>query len=523
MRYTVKNQLLYASPLAFIDGIFFGMVTVLFSWWMASSNLSISSITKVEAIIGSAFAFKFLWVPIFDIFPFYKILHFFNVTKHYIFHRRGWILFLTYLTCMMIFIASITAPTINHRLNYSFIAYMFIAAIAMASASSLMVAYNCETLEPEDMSITTIAYKMGILCSTSLSTILQEQFLISWPILFRTLSVIIILLVSVIFFAPHDKDLKEKNMKDAFMGAYWDLYYRIKNIRQHVIEGMQYHPYLKHFLYFLSSLAIFITIGFIITCKSQDRLCAPVEKFFITNAAHFTRTEYSTIQIISKVFLPICAIISADLIKKYDYIKSFILIILMNSTVPILYMLYAQANLGNRLLFYVSAFCSVCIISSLLISNQIISKTKVSAKSIIKKSIIAIFFIFLLRLAFIKYFSEYDEAIRHILSKRVFTISFFSAFTIIAANKIIYTIKSAMLYNYQKDLASPKYTLSQMTIMLSIEKFTATLLTSISGSIQTKYGWLAFYKLTLYISLLPIIFVFLGGIFNRKNLLIKDE
>lgn len=130
MKHTIKQQLLYASPLAFVDGVLFGMITVLFSWWMASANLPISSITKVEAIIGSAFAFQFLWVPIFDMVPFYKVLHFFNITQNHVFHRRGWILFLAYLSCGMIFIATITAPTISGKPNHNFVLHVCIAVIA---------------------------------------------------------------------------------------------------------------------------------------------------------------------------------------------------------------------------------------------------------------------------------------------------------------------------------------------------------------------------------------------------------
>lgn len=624
-----RSQIYFAAPMALSAGIFFGMMVALVSWWMKGEGISISVIVAIESILSAAYAFRFLWIPFFDMFSFNNILHKLGIYKISA-HRSGWILSLAYISCGLILLASIIPPVFKQTasVNPLFIMLLCASAFFMATADSLMVAYNCETLNPDDMSISAAAYRIGI-SSAGLVIILQEQFNISWSVIFRILSIIIACLISTLLFAVPDADIKQKNANDAFIGPLVNLKTRFSDLSKNInwwFSAWSFAP-------------LIMVMLFILSYKAQDRLCMPMDKFFATSetACNFSRTQYSLIQTLSKLLMPAAMLLTGTLIRAYDYKYAFTIIILISALMPFMYCLYSFARLPSNAGSLLSPMIMIgCIIASLAVGMFILLKksNSLAAKSsgnrtnyrsfimsaivgcfiamacveivhthdypeharvgmktaenmyksyvsrykedifyigvsrynahgalsridrnklyvIIILSIACIAIINIMLFAFIEkkewdvwyslsvlfflifpprdliyqiitYFNQHFPLHTYIngtgLDFKYISLPMIAGISIITINKIVTAIKSSILYNYQRDLASPEYILQQMTLMNSADKLVGLILGSLSGVLQARLGWDLFYVAAFVAALLPLIVIFIGPMFNKALL-----
>jgi hypothetical protein len=615
-----RSQIYFAAPMALSAGIFFGMILTPVSWWLKGQGISISIIVAIESVLSAAYAFRFLWIPFFDMFSFNNILHKLGMHKISA-HRSGWILSLTYVSCGFIFLASMIPPTFKQTasINPLFVILLCASAFFMATADSLMVAYNCETLKADDMSISAAAYRIGAFSSAGLATILQEQFNISWPMIFRVLSIIIACLISTLLFADPDADIKQKSANDAFIGPLVNLKTRFSDLSKSInwiFSAWSFAP------------LIMVTL-FILTYKAQDRLCMPMDKFFATSktACNFSRTQYSLMQTISKPLLPAAMLLTGTLIRAYDYKYAFIMIILIDALMPLMYCLYSFARLSSNVGSMLSPMIMiVCITVSLAIGIFILLKKPKTPSSInsslaksnenrinyrslimslitgcfitmvcveivhtrdypehakiqgdrtyigsspynarvalshidrnklyvsiilsivlitiiktilsvfIKKNVLLVWNLLLILFFatfppraliyyIITYISQYFPLHTYLngtsLAFEYMSLPMIAGISIITINKIVSAIKASILYNYQRDLASPQYILQQMTLMNSADKLFGLILGSLSGVLQARLGWDLFYVVALIAALLPLVVIFIGPMFNKALL-----
>ena len=534
------KQFAFAAPIAASSGIFLGIIISLTSWWMIDSGIAIAKITIIEAISNISYSFRFLWMPFFDIVHFDKVLARFGV-KNAKAYRRGWILLLVYASCGIMLLATFISPVSNNQqtvsnpvqetlntinlnqeasnnVNLYFVILICLSALFMATADSLMVAYNIETLKPKDMTTATAAYKIGIFISSTIALILQDRFNIPWVAIFRFLAILIGCLVSVLFFAGPDSDMKSKDVKDAFIGPLLSLNAKLSNLGRKI----GYHKF--------AYLPLIMTIFFILSYKAQDRLCMPMEKFFFNQ--HCSKTEYSFIKIIGSIIVPIFIIMSSTLVSKYDYKKSFILVIVFSSFVPMMYSLHSFAK-ENSIpdLFYVCIACSIAIFIFIVL-QRILYKDKQETgtenaevdnndDSRNQKRLKQKLIIFTLILSSVLLLKFLPLIAKSKLNNRRSTLLFVSSGSILIVGKIISNIKAVILYSYQRDITSKGYVMQQMTIMTSADKFISLILAAFSGFLQTKLGWNAFYKIAFVISFLPLLLIYVGPIFSQK--ILRDE
>lgn len=529
------HQVLFAAPMAISSGIFFGSMVILVSWWLLSHNIDSSKITAIESILISAYALRFIWMPIFDMISFDKICRHIGL-KNIQAHRRGWIILLTYMSCIALYKAASISPAYHYNnivyVNYIFILMLCIAAICMATSDALMIAYNCETLNPANLGIPTAAYHIGFSASSGIATVLQEQFNIAWPLIFKIIAVTIVLLISVVFFAPHDGEIQMKDAKDAFIGPIVNFKHRLHHLSQ------QKNWNLSSF----SWMPLVLVIAFSIICKAEDRLCMPIDKFFVTSptACNLSRSTYAGIQTFNKFLLPGAVLLSSVLINKYNYLYAFVIIIFGNALVPLMYILYivSKSCLHNGLLTYHYISMIFCLLISLLMiigiiaydSKKFLKRSLQKLKEQAKKywHVLNTYMHIIVLLILLLFFNQTTVCYKSKISNTLINnytfnqITFLTSILIISLNKAVSGMKTSILYNYQRDLTSPEYVLQQMTIMISADKLFSLLLGSLSGVLQVKLGWHKFYMLAFVIAILPILCLYIGPIFTKEELL-KDK
>lgn len=449
----VPINLVFLAPLALFSGIGHGVTVSATAWWLKACGVSYTKI-GIFNIANLAYGLRLFWIPIFDQIDITKYLRAIGIRSRGPLQRKGFIVICVVLTAVAIYIASLADPKSNIMTLALPIAF---ASFWISNGDSIMSAYVYETLQPRDMGLSTAAYRIGFFASSAAALFIYETFGIPWATIFRFASILMLILGLSIIFAPQEKAAQVKTWQEAFINPYRDI------IKQY---GYQ----------------MLVIIAFMGLYKAQERFCAPMEQMFLRNECSLGRVGYFVLKLISTFTLAFSAVKSGPLISKFGYKGAFLTSVIANASIMACYFLHTLKSTQSYLL-------CIVINSALLVTFYRLTVKKGSK-----------WYVVLLATMYTASFLLKDLVIAHLAS--------ISAFLIVITAKMISGIRSSLLYSYQNALCSKEHALTQITLMVSIERvLVGDIIQTLSGACVDKFSWSGFYMINICISLLPLLLI----------------
>lgn len=440
----------YIFPLSLLSGIGHGTTVVATTWWLNSAGVSYSNI-GLFTLASAAYGFSLFWIPFFDKIDLKYLLSKIGINFSNSIQRKGFIVISVSLAAMCIFLASFADPKTNLLSLGIPIAF---AAFCMATADSVMIAYLYETLQPKDMGASTGAYRLGHYAASALALFLTQTFGIPWSLVFKYVPFIMLLLMSVIFISPKEKEHKTKGWRESFVVPYQDI---LKTYR----------------------FALITIILFMITYKMHDRFVAPMEQLFLFKS--LGNHAYALLKLVSTFALSFSAIKSGPLIKRFGYKGGFFTSIIASVLTILCYYLCTFKN---------NSMYTVCLgITGLMFGGFYFLITK-QKRYMLGSGIATIVVLYLANVGLIG------------------KLEIIALFATVIIAKMTSGIRNSILYSYQMALCSKEYALTQITLMANIERLLlGNLVSVVSGFCVTKFDWSGFYLITIFMSLLPLAFI----------------
>ncbi len=305
------NQVVFAAPLGLVCGINLSLIIAGIHYWIVDLEFSKSTI-GLYSILVFPYGMKFLWVPMFNYLnpPF---------LKSYFGSRKAWmaISILTYGSAMMYL--SYISPT--HKFFFPIACF---ASLAAASFDAMSVAYNVEVLNPTNYSISSAAYRFGIVCGSS--GILALSNIYSWSALYLIFSIIVLSISSItLLLSPRSHDnYRTSNLYDTFIVPY--------------VSFFQKHQ--SNALFLITYLAIY---------KMRERLITPMLTIFLYEHSITTKAGFTAWKLTATAVGIVSAGFAGVIVKRFQFKKS-ILFAAMIETMFILSLLLRNYNFVGKYL-----------------------------------------------------------------------------------------------------------------------------------------------------------------------------
>jgi MFS family permease len=299
------------------------------------------------------------------------------------------------------------------------------------------------------MGLSTAAYRIGIFLAGTITLFLHEKKKIPWPLMFKIISVFVVLLNWTIVFAPKEKPAKIKTINEAFVRPYKEIIQTYGNKLLGIVLFMVFY-------------------------KIEERFVAPMESIFLRE--NLKVHEYTVLKFVSTFALAFAAVKSGKLITKFGYKKTFVISILAGVGLVFCYLL---CSIKTPLNYVISILIGIGLFLTFYRIRN--SRTPYWLVCILAIS-----------LPLGSYFKGVP-------------LNMVAIFTLVVTAKMISGIRNSLFYSYQCSLASKENALSQIAIITSLERIITQPMGMLSGFCVDKYGWIGFYSINLCMTLLPIL------------------
>lgn len=226
--------------------------------YMKENGVDLTTI-GLFSLVGLPYSFKFLWSPIMD-----------SMTPPFLGLRKGWLLITQILLIVPIFLIG----TIDPLTNPWMIALMaFLVAFFSASQDIVIDAYRREVFYGDEKALGmassyyVLAYRLALLFAGGGALFLADHF--PWPVVFKILSLGMIIGIVATFFAPDVESIHKKKLK----------------LREAIIE-----PLVDYF----NRKGAFEILLFILLYKIGDTMAGAITTPFFLDLG-FTKTELAVV------------------------------------------------------------------------------------------------------------------------------------------------------------------------------------------------------------------------------------
>ena len=325
----------------FISGFTILITSNIFNFWLAKSNI-INEVIGLLSLVSIPYAFNFIWSPILDRYNIPYLEKKFG-------HRYSWIIILQIMMGISIYFMSLCNPSEDIVILCFF---AILTSFFGASKDSVLNGWRSEILEGYFQGYSTgiyvFGYRIGLLISNSI-TIYVSTF-ISWSMIYKIYSLIVILFPISFYFFYHDNKIK-------------------KNIE---IESENFN-----FINFIKNLAknygglfslIFILI-FLIMYKLPDNLLNVMINKFILHL-HYNEYEIATIGKFLGFFGSIFGgFIAGYFLNRISIKKSLIIFGILHSISLLMFITLIYS--GHNLFVYILVVCFQSITGGMAMTSYI--------------------------------------------------------------------------------------------------------------------------------------------------------
>jgi MFS transporter, PAT family, beta-lactamase induction signal transducer AmpG len=179
--------------LGFASGLPLALTYGTLTFWLAEAGIDKAAIGFL-ALVGSAYAWKFLWAPAIDSLPL-------PLLSRWLGRRRGWLLL-----WQLGLIASIVALGFSHPADDLWRTAMLAVVVAFCSASQDIVidAYRIESLDEQQQgagaAVYVIGYRIAMLVSGAGALLIADSA--GWTAAYVTMAVLMLVGVATVLFSP---------------------------------------------------------------------------------------------------------------------------------------------------------------------------------------------------------------------------------------------------------------------------------------------------------------------------------
>ncbi|MFN2636646.1 MAG: AmpG family muropeptide MFS transporter [Gemmatimonadaceae bacterium] len=202
--------------LGFSSGLPFYLTSKTLQAWMTTAKVDLATI-GFFSLVTLPYSLKFVWAPLMD-----------RYVPPFLGRRRGWVLITQILLLLAVAAMSLHDPQLGLRmLAVNAIAIAFFSA----SQDISLDAYRTDVLQDREMgagaAVFVLGYRIAMITTGALAFFLADR--LSWPKVYVILSLLILIGVATIFFAPEPvlNDAPPKSLGEAVVLPFADFFRRV--------------------------------------------------------------------------------------------------------------------------------------------------------------------------------------------------------------------------------------------------------------------------------------------------------